>query len=81
MVAEGQKKGMKVVEAKSCIALLHNAEKAASAECGMHILHALLLGPLESHAGVLISHSNGVEVRALACSSVWTQTQPEVCRC
>ena len=62
--AEGQKRGMKIVEPKPCLALLHNTEKAASAECCLHVMHALLQGPMKSYAGVLITHFNGVEVSA-----------------
>ena len=60
--AEGQKKGLKQVEAKACIALMHNPEKAAQAETVVHLLHALLKGSLKSNACGQISHSFGLEV-------------------
>lgn len=68
MLADGQTRGMKVVDPKACIVLLHNAEKAASVEGEICALHALLQGPQKAYAGILILHSNGIEARLIILS-------------
>ena len=68
------------MDRKACLALIHNAEKAAQVETGMHLLHALLAGDLRPHACTLISHSFGLEVNFGAMSFIkcaWAYLGPE----
>ncbi len=60
--ADGQKKGIKDVDRKASMAFLLNVEKTASAETGLHVLHALLRQEHGGHACVQITHSFGLEV-------------------
>lgn len=63
--AEGQKKSVKQVDSKACINLMHNLEKAAQVETGLHIMHALLSSELKAHACIQIACSFGLEASFL----------------